>query len=794
MGSSDDTARSLRRHIEEAHELLRMDERRLPDAVAKTMQFLVERGIWFRLSRNSEAGSCRDAARKRSRLGHTGIPLRDEMKSLFGKAAGDGQRLPRFVMAHCRGDCELDLEALAAAIDAQSVERLPPAELTNFGLAYGLVNPFEQCQPYALDGRLIQAPILQVFDSDLLTPLGTPGTVMTNAGDLTWGVELYAEELFEGLLRQRGEKLAALSAGIAAPPPIAAARPPHLHGRRSIAIITGNAPESGIALWAAINEDVRSLLGSENAGDASMPPMRIVSLPELGMTMELDLRTDAVWSTLERNIRELCATDVALLAIACNTTQYFADRVRAICEPAGITYVSLPEVVAAWLAHRKVREVAIVGIPYVSDFAAGWSAYAAPLHEFDVEQLGGDTFRRLIELAYRVKEEGATPSGLNQLRAILNQGVRSSHVVLALTELSALLALQRRQSRSGKAIVDPVTLYAEAIARRWLGFTFPPPSGEWLVQMTGFSHHGGRASTENPGCGRNEDALLLGDRIIAMGMTSPMEAPPFVHQEIRELRVDQRDGPVVVAVADGVGSNAAPAQASRFILTRLRDASGSLHDPDHLAAVLEDAAGALALEASRAGDPDGALRGATAAGLTLTLAEASDANLAAAWFSVGDCLLLIVDQDGSEPRLRLLCRPAVGPDGHPQRALGANAVGLPDTGFVAVRSTAVILCCTDGFALSFGAPSNARRIAEMLSSDQSLAPIWRRIVASPGDPDADRQIVADLFAAARSAWSKSRGRSLVPDNLSLALVRIERGNSLHEGVGQADDSVGDRQV
>src|ERR1700678_145470 len=151
MGSSDDTARCLPEHMREAHELLHADETRLPDAVVESTRFLVERGIWFRLSRNREAGSCRDAARKRSRLGHTGIPLRDEMKSFFGKAAGDGRRLPRFVLAHCRGDRELDLEALAAAIGAQAVERLPPAELTNFGVAYGLVNPFEQCQPYALD-------------------------------------------------------------------------------------------------------------------------------------------------------------------------------------------------------------------------------------------------------------------------------------------------------------------------------------------------------------------------------------------------------------------------------------------------------------------------------------------------------------------------------------------------------------------------------------------------------------------------------------------------------------------
>jgi aspartate racemase len=759
----------------DALELLRPEEQEVPDAVLQTARFLARRDIWFRLSRNREARSCRDAARKRQRLGHVGIPLRDEMKSYFGRAsAGDALT---YVMAHCRGDQEIDLEALAAAIGSSDAPaRLTHDELRSFGLEYGLVNPFEHWDAFELDGRFLHAPVLQVFDEDLLRPLGTPGTVMTNAGDATWGVELHAEELFNGLSASADHRPPPLRVNIARPTPGVAPRPPHLHGRRSIAIITGNAPESGIALWEATNGQVRALLGDDNSGDASMPPVRVLSLPELGMTMELDRRAEDVWSRLAPAVAELCAADTALLAIACNTTQYFVERIRAICEPAGVTFVCLPEIVAAWLQDRRVREVAVVGIPYVAHLSAGWSAYAAPLKGFEVEDLQPATLDRLVELAYRVKEEGPTQGGLNQLRSILNDGVHSSHVVLALTELSVLLALQRKAGRSGKTIIDPLGLYAEALARRWLGLTFPPQPAGWSVQLTGLTHHGRRVDKDDPTRARNEDAVLLASRVLHAEATAADE-PPRVHQELRDLgREDRGRASLIVAVADGVGSHAAAAHASQLVVRRLRDASGRLHDPDRVEAVLADASSALALEAAHEGDPPDACRSATVAGLALAIVPGGNADLEVVWFSVGDCLLLVIEEGsglvGAGPRL--LCEPAVSPDGHPQRALGANAVALADTGLLRLSKKAVFLCLTDGFAESFNAGPGARGLVESLSEHEALRPIWQRIVENQDNPDVDRAIAQDLFAAAQRLWPPTETSRRLPDNLSLVLVRVSR--------------------
>jgi aspartate/glutamate racemase len=102
-----------------------------------------------------------------------------------------------------------------------------------------------------------------------------------------------------------------------------------------------------------------------------------------------------------------------------------------------------------------------------------WSAYRDPLAGFEVEALSGRANERLEALAYQVKSEGVSEAGLSRLRDILREEVQSDCVVLALTELSLLLARQRKKGRSGKVLIDPLALYGEALACRFLGLPFP---------------------------------------------------------------------------------------------------------------------------------------------------------------------------------------------------------------------------------------------------------------------------------------------------------------------------------
>lgn len=445
-----------------AASLLRKGES-LPPAVQKTVTFLTTREVWFRLSRNHSVQSCRDAANRRIRLGHEGIPLWDEFKSFFGRfvnATGKAQ----FVVAHCRGDRILNLAKLSQVINAKSIpERLPSDALEQLGLDYGLINPFvESFHPANFDTLIVQSPVLQVFDSELMTRIGVPGTVMTNAGEFTWGVEFFADELARKVDN-------AVIGEIAEPDPQEAPRISGLRNPKSIGIITGNAPDSGIILWTKVNDWVRELLGRNSAGDVSMPPVVVHSIPEMGLSMELDLREEFVWNALREAISAVNRAGVHYLAIADNTTQYFTPQIRKLCTQAGIEYISMPEAVAAYLHREGHNKIALVGVRWVADFELKYSAYKEPLRDIEVERPSPESMDAMNDLAYQVKREGATETGLNRLRDILRQYVKSDVVVLALTELSLLIDRQKR--KGAKTLIDPLEIYAETLARRYLGLT-----------------------------------------------------------------------------------------------------------------------------------------------------------------------------------------------------------------------------------------------------------------------------------------------------------------------------------
>jgi aspartate/glutamate racemase len=438
----------------------------VPSAVQRTIKFLLDRGIWFQLSRNHEARSCRDAAHKRIRLGHEGIPLCDELKSYFGvftNARGNKQPF----LAHCRGDRLIDINKLAVALNSRGEPmRMTEEDLKIFGLEYGLINPFgiekslQGSNKYALDAAFLATSILQVFDSELLVRVGVPGTMMTNAGDLTWAVEFFAEKLIDIVDNAIAEE-------IALPDPEEENRSWGTDEQRVIGIITGNSPESGMLLWNYINDYVREILDQACYGDFSMPEVRVHSFPEMGLSMELESREAEVWHALRASVIGLGRQGVRFLAIADNTTQYFAPQIRALCAEYKTEFVSLPDSVAAWLLSKHIQRIALVGIGYVADLGR-WSAYREPLKDFEVVSLSDSTKKEINRLAYQVKIEGVSEASLNSLRDILRREANCDTVILALTELSLLLQKQKSKGRSGKLLIDPLKIYAETLAHRCL--------------------------------------------------------------------------------------------------------------------------------------------------------------------------------------------------------------------------------------------------------------------------------------------------------------------------------------
>ena len=122
MGS---LTKALARSLATAGRLLLEAESTVPIPVTQTIRFFVNRGVWYKLSRNREALGCRDAAHKRWRLGHQGIPLWDELKSFFGCFINARGR-PQLFVAHCRADQRLDMQLLARVLEARAEPRSYP--------------------------------------------------------------------------------------------------------------------------------------------------------------------------------------------------------------------------------------------------------------------------------------------------------------------------------------------------------------------------------------------------------------------------------------------------------------------------------------------------------------------------------------------------------------------------------------------------------------------------------------------------------------------------------------------
>ena len=266
--------------------LLLKGETEVPEAVVRCAERLQELRIWHQFSRNSEAAGCKDAAHRRNRLGHEGIPPWDELKSLLitvefrAQELGEGKRLvwvdkTAFIQAHCRGDRELDFEKirqtimgsfhisehLGGASDTIKTRISTPEESAQFGVGYGLVNPF-----------LAPKSTPHLFDRELGKDYGPPGTVMTNAGNRTWGVEIDIRDIVNKDSLRFGDNLI-FKAGELVSPELEKSDTKDIWGvrgrRKTIGILTGNPPRSGFELCELIGKEVQISLGRNSLGDIS---------------------------------------------------------------------------------------------------------------------------------------------------------------------------------------------------------------------------------------------------------------------------------------------------------------------------------------------------------------------------------------------------------------------------------------------------------------------------------------------------------------------------------------------
>ena len=433
-----------------ARNLLREDEHDIPVGVQETIRFLVANSVWFQLSRNAKVLSCRDAAQRRYRLGRRGIPLADELRSYLAEAADEsGAKL--YVLLHCRGDASIDFEAVSQVrqLGGLTLSRASLAEFDEESIGYGLVNPF--VAPELLRGR---GRIIQVFDPAVLDGTGETATMMTNAGEKTWAVEFDPRDL----LREP-----VLPSALVAP--IVAARDrSHDEDSSTIGILTGNAPESGALLWQKVNRVFRATRGENFRGDTSYPKVLIHSLPAMGWSMELSTRQEKLLPVIVDEVRQMEAEGAAVLALACNTTQFFEPEITSSLANPRSEFVPLARSVEKWLQQNVGNTIFVAGIGHVTG-ELGWSAYPYLRQMHHVRTPTENQSRFIEKLAYDVKQHGVDHRAYQKLRALV-RSARADKCLLLLTELSMIFEAFPRTQLGQTEIVDAMDIYAETIVTR----------------------------------------------------------------------------------------------------------------------------------------------------------------------------------------------------------------------------------------------------------------------------------------------------------------------------------------
>ncbi len=447
---------SLEKEIEKATSLSKVSESKIPENVKKVIQFCCKHNIGFVLSRNIKVLSCKDARSNRVRLEHIGIPLFDELKSIvFVGKNSVGEEI--IVAAHCRGHMNISIKKLMRLCRFQSLPRiLPENDLrSRLGMQFGTVNPM------LLDVNS-NGEIINIFDVSLTKTMEQcPGTMMTNAGNHTWGIEFDPVLLINAVHNGRIENIAEDDKELEY------YESPQSTTPKSIGIITGNGPDSGISLWKRINNYFAELLGVHFIGDISLPKVTIISLPAMGLSMELAKRDDATWTVLEEAIYKMQCNNVDILTLACHTTHYYTAKIREMFECENKKFVSMPETTIDYIKRAKLSDLAIIGISFVANLQE-YSAYSE-LRKLNIEAVPDKTLARFHDIGYDVKKMKDLYPVFQKFTSLLRTEIKSSNIVIALTELSILIESQKKHCRL-KNIIDPLDIYAKEIARLSLSF------------------------------------------------------------------------------------------------------------------------------------------------------------------------------------------------------------------------------------------------------------------------------------------------------------------------------------
>ena len=427
----------------------------LPQTVINNTNFLKSKNIWHILSLNQEAKSCADAAAKRNRLGHTGIPIFDELKSELGFFTNKENQKQK-VLVHCRGNQKLDRLKISGILNSEYQRSSDPQDIK------GLINPFDEKF----------RSLLQIFDISTTIAFYPPYTMMTNAGDFNYAIEFEVNELISHLENVKIENVIRNSNY-------------NEYKRHKIGILTGNGPDSGMLLWKKINESIKqqllSCLNHSFRGDLSYPEIVITSVPDMGISMELDKRYDATEKTVIKSTIDLCKNGISLLCIACNTTQCYSDKIKEVCDLYNVRFISIPEVVDFYLKENGIKEFDFLGISHVADFD-GLSPFKDLKKNYTLST--PDT-KKIDTIAFEAKKD--INRSANLLRDLIQNHTKYNTVIVALTEISTILSIHKKTIQNKNVVVvDSLQLLADYIAECYVDGVFETRYVDKSKELTSF--------------------------------------------------------------------------------------------------------------------------------------------------------------------------------------------------------------------------------------------------------------------------------------------------------------------
>jgi aspartate/glutamate racemase/ribosomal protein S18 acetylase RimI-like enzyme len=418
------------------------NESDLPENVINNIKFLELKKVWYILSENSKVISCKDAAANRIRLGNKGIPIFDELKSELGYFINKKNKKQK-VLVHCRGNQKLDRLKISGILNSEY------HRITSTNDIKGLINPF---------GKYFRN-LLQIFDISTTKIFHPPYTMMTNAGDYNYAIELEVNSLISSLKNTFIEDVIRIDNY-------------NSYIRHKIGILTGNGPDSGILLWKKINESVKEGLKSRLQysfiGDLSFPEILIASVPDMGISMELDKRLVSTEEIIIKSTINLCQNGITIMCIACNTTQYFKNEIVNICNLYNVKFISIFDVINDYLEKNKINQFDFWGISHVVNFKE-LSAFKELNDKYTIPILSSEIIDKISEIAYVAKKD--INKSVNLLRDLIHNRTMYNTVVIALTEISIILSEHKKVSHD-KTIVDSLQLLADCIAKFYIDGIF----------------------------------------------------------------------------------------------------------------------------------------------------------------------------------------------------------------------------------------------------------------------------------------------------------------------------------